>query len=512
MNKIESHFVEEIEKSITSLTEKLSLENNKFKLNSKTYTNKNSYFFFNKILFSKRKDTSVINLRVFKEISKSFIDKKNAFCDYNQNLLINSRKVSKSLKLISNRKFNHTFIESLNINSNQNYKDYLDIKSINTSKDICIKKYIKIISKILEVTSKITKLYYSKFQKNMNNKKITNCLLNVIIIQINNDSLKLNNYNIKYNIINILEYTTMNQVLFSYEKIYKLLLLLNSIRKEIIHNTHLIYYNIQLYVYKSLNIIKKIEFIFKEDYYINLLYKIKLSIYSNYYNNNINNKLNISNINNKYHFCNIINTNIKLESYSNKTIRLPFKYNLVLDLDETLISTEIINHELHKNFILKKKSECNFLVSNNTIAVYKRPYLNEFITFSCNNFNVFIFSAGEEKYVEEVLEKLKLKDCIKFTFSRKHCIKIDYLYIKDLSLIPNYNKTNTLIIDNCIYSFSNNLDEGILINSYLKLNKNDKELLYVMNYLKEVLLESSRKFNNIVKVNKSNFIYNKLTQ
>ncbi len=73
---------------------------------------------------------------------------------------------------------------------------------------------------------------------------------------------------------------------------------------------------------------------------------------------------------------------------------------------------------------------------------------------------------------------------------RDSCINVyNRLYIKDLRIF-NRSLENLIIVDNSIYSFSNQLSNGVLINSFYN-DKGDKELMNVQNYLYKYLYNAT---------------------
>lgn len=57
-------------------------------------------------------------------------------------------------------------------------------------------------------------------------------------------------------------------------------------------------------------------------------------------------------------------------------------------------------------------------------------------------------------------------------------------YIKDLRIVKNLNLAKALIVDNLTHSFAFQIDNGVPILEW-KTNKNDEELKYLIQYLKE---------------------------
>jgi Dullard-like phosphatase family protein len=154
------------------------------------------------------------------------------------------------------------------------------------------------------------------------------------------------------------------------------------------------------------------------------------------------------------------------------------KPTLILDLDETLIkSYRLSSHNLY--------NEYDIIIDEHQIGVICRPYLLDFLKFSRNSFDLVLFSAGTKDYVNSVINVLSISDYFSRVYTREHCIKIDSLYLKSLKHIPHMNEDDCLIIDNNIFSFALDLDNGVLISSFHG-EKDDTDLIDCIDHLKEL--------------------------
>jgi len=80
----------------------------------------------------------------------------------------------------------------------------------------------------------------------------------------------------------------------------------------------------------------------------------------------------------------------------------------------------------------------------------------------------------------------KNKKYFRQRFYRDNCVVIkNRVFIKDLRVFLNGNLKDMLIIDNSLYSFTNQLSNGILISSFYS-DPNDKELNNVRNFLESM--------------------------
>ena len=185
-------------------------------------------------------------------------------------------------------------------------------------------------------------------------------------------------------------------------------------------------------------------------------------------------------------------------NYPEKEISECLKSNkklLLLDLDETLIHSE--NDLKDKNInsydaILRFKDNYfdsdSFFVSEQDeyceIGIFLRNGVKKFLSILNNYFNIGIFTASEKEYAEAIIRHLDPnKNIIKFCLYRNNCVNVnDLVNIKDLRIIKDVDLKKIVLVDNNMYSFSAQLSNGILINSFYG-DKNDGELMNVLGYL-----------------------------
>jgi len=188
------------------------------------------------------------------------------------------------------------------------------------------------------------------------------------------------------------------------------------------------------------------------------------------------------------------------------------KKTLILDLDETLIHADVNNYFINHDKILSFKLENNTqkkynrALSTSTIQVpipiMLRPGVKKFLQLISEIYEIVVFTASKKDYADTVLNYLDPEGTlIKHRLYRDNCIPIcGKIYVKDLRIINDRCLENIVIVDNSMYSFSNQLSNGILITSFFN-DRNDIELLnlgnYLVNYLanvKDVRIENEKFF------------------
>ena len=160
---------------------------------------------------------------------------------------------------------------------------------------------------------------------------------------------------------------------------------------------------------------------------------------------------------------------------------------LVLDIDETLVhSVAQVNPD--------ETYDATFVVEHagvpKTIGMKKRPYVEEFLAWCSNHFEVVTFTSAIKNYADYVLNLLDPKgEHIKYRLYREHCtICNQEIYFKSLDHLRR-DLSQTLIVDNSPFAFARHLENGIPIPSFYggDEGKGDTELLKLKNFLEEIL-------------------------
>ena len=183
---------------------------------------------------------------------------------------------------------------------------------------------------------------------------------------------------------------------------------------------------------------------------------------------------------------------------------------LILDLDETLVHSDI-------DFLLKEKNINYDTVlyfdteeeKNIPLPLIIRPGLYEFLDYASQNFNLIIFTASDQQYADTIINYIeKDKKYFKMRLYRNNCIFVDPgLYIKDLRIFfPFKNMEDIIILDNSLFSFANQLNNGILITSFFD-DKDDTFLSNVKEYLEYIKNEK-----DIRQINKDSFKFEEIKE
>ena len=172
---------------------------------------------------------------------------------------------------------------------------------------------------------------------------------------------------------------------------------------------------------------------------------------------------------------------------------------LILDLDETLAHSDL-------DFSLKDKIQKYDTIlhfnsdeeKNIPIPLLIRPWMKEFLDYAVQEFELVIFTASDKQYANEIIDFIeKDKKYFKMRLYRNHCLFIEPgLYIKDLRIFSDYkNIEDIIILDNSLFSFANQLNNGILITSFFS-DLNDTFLENVKCYLEYIKIQKDIRLMN----------------
>ena len=169
---------------------------------------------------------------------------------------------------------------------------------------------------------------------------------------------------------------------------------------------------------------------------------------------------------------------------------------LILDLDETLIYAAEV----------KLESEPNLLVGQ--YFVYKRPFVELFLKFCFDNFNVAVWTTATKSYAEEILKTI-LKDdqTLKFLWTRERCTlafdeeEREHFFVKRMSKIRRcgYKLESVIVVDDSPNVWQDSYGNLVRVNKF-EGDEKDDELKVLPLYL-EKLLETP----NIRKIEKRNW-------
>lgn len=157
------------------------------------------------------------------------------------------------------------------------------------------------------------------------------------------------------------------------------------------------------------------------------------------------------------------------------------KKPIVFDLDETLVHCSDFDSLCPPDVQLPVSFPNGEVVQ---ACLHIRPYVRECLQAANQDYEVIVFTASHKCYADVVLDYLDPEgSLIHHRLYRENCIVVEGLYVKDLRILRDRDLAGIVIVDNAVYSFGYQIDNGIPIISWLD-DKQDRELLNLVDYMK----------------------------
>ena len=155
---------------------------------------------------------------------------------------------------------------------------------------------------------------------------------------------------------------------------------------------------------------------------------------------------------------------------------------LILDLDETLI------------FATENKSEREADFTVGQYFVYQRPFLNEFIEFCFEHFEVAIWTTATRSYANDILQTiLKTDQKLQFLWTRERCTlsfdeeEREHYFVKRMSKIRRcrYKLESVIVVDDSPNVWKCSYGNLVRVNRF-EGDQTDVELKILPNYLEKL--------------------------
>ena len=160
------------------------------------------------------------------------------------------------------------------------------------------------------------------------------------------------------------------------------------------------------------------------------------------------------------------------------------KKTLVFDLDETLV--HCIENPI--------PGQCDHVVTvtfpngeQANAGINIRPHVFDCLKAMYESFQLVLFTASHQAYADTVLELIDpSREIFDLRLYRESCIYNNGVYIKDLRIFEGCRDlADVLIVDNAVYSFGNQLENGVPIIPFYN-DPEDAELIHLAHYLQIV--------------------------
>lgn len=167
--------------------------------------------------------------------------------------------------------------------------------------------------------------------------------------------------------------------------------------------------------------------------------------------------------------------------------RSRYKKTLIFDMDETLIHCVDDIEAENPQFVIKVPIDGEDIDA----GINVRPYALEWLETVNQQFEVIVFTASHQSYADSVLDFIDPnREFIQKRLYRDSWYETeDGVYIKDLRIFANRRLEDLIIVDNAVYSFGFQLNNGIPIIPYYN-DPNDEELFHLVPFL-EILANAT---------------------
>lgn len=184
------------------------------------------------------------------------------------------------------------------------------------------------------------------------------------------------------------------------------------------------------------------------------------------------------------------------------------KKNLILDLDQTIISAESYSKEFKSPTDEEKEKQNKYIRHNmdDLYVVFERPHLQEFLDYIFEKFNVSVWTAATKDYgifiIENIIKHGKENRQIQYFMHSSHCSisKKKTGNTKDLTMLWEhwdckiFNKDNTVIIDDYDEVFNTQKKNCIRAPEF-KYSEDDSHNCDFLKNLKEILNKTPKEIN-----------------
>lgn len=166
------------------------------------------------------------------------------------------------------------------------------------------------------------------------------------------------------------------------------------------------------------------------------------------------------------------------------------KKNIILDLDQTIISSEDYG-EYNPKTNPKKDSKFTHYDMEGCYMVFERPGLQSFLDYLFSKYNVSIWTAASKDYATFIIDKIILTkpdrklDWVFFSYhcdiSEEHTGNTkDLSILQDVFNINTFSKDNTIIIDDYDEVYNTQKDNCVIAVpfEYSKRNSHKDKFLY----------------------------------
>ena len=168
------------------------------------------------------------------------------------------------------------------------------------------------------------------------------------------------------------------------------------------------------------------------------------------------------------------------------------KLKIFLDLDNTLIYSTFY----------KLPNINTILTYDKKYHIYKRPYLDTFLSTLSSFADIFVYTSSTQDYADKILNVIDKNNLIKKKYYRQNCIKEQNRYLKDVKkLISSSSESDDLIIIDDNPSVYLNMKDNIIPIKFWTGEQNDDSLLKIKNLINNYYNSGGENLKEFIKRN-----------
>ena len=166
---------------------------------------------------------------------------------------------------------------------------------------------------------------------------------------------------------------------------------------------------------------------------------------------------------------------------------------LILDIDETLLHASNTPLAAKPDFTLEK------------YHIYKRPHLDQFLSFCLDHFEVAIWTTASEAFANSIARELfEEPENLEFIWTEDKCTMVynhqlsTHQHLKNLAKVKKkgFDLDHVIMVDDSPYKLKKNYGNLVRVNEFTG-DQHDTELLILIDYLSD--LKSAHNIRQIEK-------------
>jgi TFIIF-interacting CTD phosphatase-like protein len=188
---------------------------------------------------------------------------------------------------------------------------------------------------------------------------------------------------------------------------------------------------------------------------------------------------------------------------------MSLKPNIILDLDQTIISAEEYD-KIDVKKLNEKMKKFKYHMMDTSYYVFERPHLQKFLDYLFKNFNVSVWTAATKDYAMFIIENVILKGNssrkLDYVFYVYHCDASEchkdghksLSMLWDIYKLDGYDMNNTFIMDDYDEVYNDQPQNCIIAKRFEFFMDNSEQDIFLPK-LKRQLILFTKKYGNDMK-------------